>query len=63
MSRCDALDFEIFGCVSGEFENFGSEVLEDGGQVDGGLAADTRLLSGDVPQMAFYAAAWELEEG
>ena len=32
----DALDFEVFGRVAGEFEDFGGEVLEDGGNVDGG---------------------------
>lgn len=36
MARCDAFDFEIFGCVAGQFEHFGSQVLEHGGYVDGG---------------------------
>jgi hypothetical protein len=30
----DALDFEVFGRVAGEFEDFGGQVLEDGGDVD-----------------------------
>jgi hypothetical protein len=36
MAWRDTLDFEIFGCVTREFENFGRQVLEDGGNVDGG---------------------------
>jgi len=32
----DALDFEIFGGVAGEFKDFGREVLKNGGDVDGG---------------------------
>lgn len=32
----DALDLEILGGVSGEFEDFGGKVFEDGGDVDGG---------------------------
>ena len=32
----DALDFEILGSVAGELEDFGGEVLEDGGDVDCG---------------------------
>lgn len=36
MARGDALDLEVFGRVAGEFEDFGREVFEDGGYVDGG---------------------------
>jgi len=36
MAWGDTLDFEIFGCIAGEFEDFGSEVFEDCGYVDGG---------------------------
>lgn len=35
VTRGNALDFEIFGCVTCEFEDFGCEVFEDGGDVDG----------------------------
>ena len=35
MTRGNALDFKIFGCVTCEFEDFGCEVFEDGGDVDG----------------------------
>ncbi len=36
MAGCDSLDFEIFGGVTGELEDFGGEVFEDGCDVDGG---------------------------
>ena len=36
MTRCDALDFEIFCGVACEFENFGGEVFQDGCHVDRG---------------------------
>lgn len=36
MAGCDTLDFEIFGGVAGKFEDFGCEVFEDGGDIDGG---------------------------
>lgn len=38
MARRDSLDLEILGGVSSEFENFGCEVFEDGGDVDGGYS-------------------------
>lgn len=34
MSRSDTLDLEILGGITSEFENFGSEVFEDGSDVD-----------------------------
>lgn len=36
MARGDAFDFQVFGRVAGQFEDFGREVFEDGGYVDGG---------------------------
>jgi hypothetical protein len=36
MAGRDTLDLEILGGVAGEFENFGSQVLEDGGDIDSG---------------------------
>ena len=44
VSRCDALDLQIFGGVTGKFENFSSKVFEDGRDVDSGCAR-TRLIS------------------
>ena len=36
MARSDTLDFEIFGGVTGKLEDFGCEVFEYGGDIDGG---------------------------
>lgn len=36
VSRGDTLDLEVFGGVACEFENFGSQVFQDSGNVDGG---------------------------
>ena len=36
VSGSDAFDFEILGRVACKFEDFGSQVLEDGGDIDGG---------------------------
>jgi hypothetical protein len=34
MSRSDTLDFEILRGITSQFKNFGSEVFEDGGNID-----------------------------
>ena len=36
MAGRDTLDFEVFGGVTSELENFGSQVFENGGDIDGG---------------------------
>ena len=36
MSRSDTLDLEILGGIASKLENFGREVLENGGDIDGG---------------------------
>jgi hypothetical protein len=41
VSRCDAFDIEIFGCISCKFKDFCDKVFENGGGVDGGLASNT----------------------
>lgn len=43
MTGRDSLDLEILSSVAGEFEYFGSEVFEDGGDVDGGWS-ERRLV-------------------
>jgi hypothetical protein len=57
----DALDLEVLCGVSSELEDFGGEVFEDGGEVDGGFGADARLLARDGAEVALYATAGELE--
>ena len=36
VARRDALDFEVLGRVARQFQHFGRQVLEHGGDVDGG---------------------------
>ena len=36
----DALDFQVFGRVAGQLEDFGGQVFEDGGYVDGGCGGE-----------------------
>ena len=48
MSRGDTLDFQIFGCVTGKFEDFSSEVFKDGSDVDSSCARDFRISMSNV---------------
>lgn len=48
MSRGDALDFQIFGCVTGKFEDFSSEIFKDGSDVDSSCARDFRISMSNV---------------
>jgi len=61
VTGCDTFDFEIFGGVAGEFENFGCEVLEDGGDVDGGFGSNAHLILGVVLEETLDTAAGELQ--
>lgn len=45
---------------SGELEDFGGEVLEDGGNVDGCLGSNAHLVLGVVLEEALNTTAWEL---
>jgi hypothetical protein len=36
MARCDTFDFEILGGIASEFEDFGCQILQNGGDIDGG---------------------------
>jgi hypothetical protein len=44
VARRDAFDLEVLGGVAGQLEHFGGEVLEDGGDVDGGFGANAHLV-------------------
>ena len=43
VSRRDSLDLEVLRSVTGELQNLGSQVFEDGGAVDGGRGADSAV--------------------
>jgi len=63
MARCDTLDLEVFGGVASQLENFGGEVLQNSGKVDGGLGSNACLLAGDVAEMTLYTTTRELKSG
>lgn len=57
----DALDFQVFGRVTGKLENFGSKVFKDGGDVDGsceeGMSVTWHWTELNLRQLGFDAAA------
>ncbi len=63
VARCDAFDLQVLCRVAGKFQNFGGKVFEHGGEVDGGLGADSSLLSRYQAEVTLYAAAGELRCG
>ena len=58
----DAFDLQILCRVASQLQNFGGQVFEHGGEVDGSLGADARLLSRYRAEVTLYAAAGELRE-
>lgn len=60
MAGCDTLHLQVFCGVTCQLEDFGSEVLQDGGKVDSCFGADARLVAGNGSEVALYATAWEL---
>jgi len=61
VARGNALDFEILGGVSCQLENFSSEILEDGCDVDSGLGTNAHLVLSVVLQETLDTTARELE--
>ena len=62
VARDDAGALVVLGGVSGEFEQLGGEVLEDGGHVDRSSRADT-LGETSLTKVSSHAANGELEPG
>lgn len=60
MARRNTLNLQVLGGVACEFENFSSQVFENGSQVDASFGTDARLLARDGSKVALYATAWEL---
>lgn len=60
MAWRNTLDFEVLGSIASQFEDFGGQIFEDGGQVDAGFGADARLLARDGSEVTLYATAGEL---
>ena len=60
VARCDTLHLQILGGVACQLEDFSSQVLENGGEVNGRFGTDARLLAGDGSKVAFYTTAGKL---
>jgi hypothetical protein len=60
MARGDTLDLQVLCRIACKFKDFGREVFEDGGKVDGCFGADACLLARNCAKVALYATAWEL---
>uniref|UniRef100_A0A453MZF9 Uncharacterized protein n=1 Tax=Aegilops tauschii subsp. strangulata TaxID=200361 RepID=A0A453MZF9_AEGTS len=62
VARDDARLLVVLGRVAGELQDLGGEVLEDGGEVDGGAGADALRVAA-LLEVAPDAADGELEPG
>jgi len=61
VTRSDTLDLEILGRVAGEFENFGSQILQDGSDIDGGFGTNSHLVLSVVLEETLDSTAGELQ--
>ena len=60
MSGDDSGFLLVLGGVAGEFQNFGGQILKNGGQVDGGSSSDSFAVSA-LLQESGDSSHWELE--
>ena len=60
VSGRDALDFEVLGRVSGQFQHFGRQVFENRGNIDGGFGADAHLVLGLRLEETLHTTAGKL---
>ena len=60
VTRRNTLDLQILGGVASELEDFGGEIFEDGGNVDGSFGAHAHLVLGLRLQEALDTTAREL---
>lgn len=60
---CDTLDLEIFGSVACKLEDFSSQVLENGCDIDGSLGTNAHLVLGVLLEETLNTAARELKAG
>lgn len=63
MAGSDALDLEILGSVSCKFEDFGGQVLEDGGDIDSSFGTNPHLVLGVGLEETLDTTARELKTG
>jgi len=63
VSRGDTLDSKILRCVTGQFEDFRSQVLEDGGTVNCGLGTDPHVVLSPCLEVTVNSTDGELKTG
>merc|ERR1719181_1717396 len=63
MARRDSLDLQILGGVARQLENFGGQILHNGGGVDSGRVTDARLRVDTLLQHTMETTDGELETG
>lgn len=56
----DTLDLKILRGVACQLEHFGGKILQDGGNIDGGLGSNAHLVLGLALQETLDTTAWEL---
>lgn len=61
VARSDTLHLEILTGVTGQLQNFGGEVLENGSAVDGSGGTDTTVRGGSVLQMTMDTSDGKLQ--
>lgn len=62
VTRNDTGLLVVTGSVTGQLEDFGSEVLENGGQVDWGASTDTLGIVA-LPEQTVNTTNWECQTG
>ena len=60
VARCDALDLEVLGRVTGKLEHLGGEVLENGSRVDSGGGTDAAVRCGALLEVTVDPAHGKL---
>ena len=63
MPGSDPLHFQILGGIAGQLEHLSSEVLQDGGAVDGGGGANPAVAGGPALEVPVDPTNRELESG
>ena len=61
VTRSDSLHLEVFASVASELENLSSEVLEDGGRIDGGCSTDAAACANSTLEEPVDSSDRELD--
>lgn len=58
---CDTFDLKILAGISGQFKNFGCQIFQDGGGVNGSGSTDTMSLMDRILQETVNTTDWKLK--